>query len=167
MSLHIISNKNNYIQIYIIVHDIVHTLNNSTLIIYYILVFHIEAAIHSHKIIQELHKNGAKAGVAINPGTSLSLLEAVLPYVDLVNIMSVNPGFGGQSFIEESVNRISQVSQMLKKIGRVEEVDIEVDGGVSSDTVERIVSAGASFLVAGTYVYGAEDRSVAIQSLRI
>ena len=132
-----------------------------------ILVFHIEAATHSHKIIQEIKNSGAKAGVAINPGTSLHALEAVLPYVDIVNVMSVNPGFGGQSFIEDSVSRISQLAESLKRIGRDKEVDIEVDGGVSSATVERIVTAGANFLVAGTYVYGAENRATAIQSLRL
>ena len=121
-----------------------------------LLCFHIEAATHSHRLIQSIQAAGAKAGVAINPGTSISQIEAILPYVDMVNMMSVNPGFGGQKFIKETVDRIRMVRSMLEKLGRADEVLIEVDGGVNRDTADEIKAAGANMLVAGTFVYKAE-----------
>jgi len=131
-----------------------------------ILVFHVEAAVHSHRLIQAIHGKGAKAGIAVNPGTSLLMVEPLLPYVDLVNIMSVNPGFGGQSFIPESVERISALRKMLEAICRVDDVFIQVDGGINSETVESVVNAGANLLVAGTFFYGAPDRKQAVRILR-
>ncbi len=131
-----------------------------------ILVFHVEAAVHAHRLIQAIHARGAKAGLAINPGTSLTLLEPLLPYVDLVNIMSVNPGFGGQSFIPESIERIRTLHKMLEARRRVDQVYIEVDGGVNDETVESVVAAGANLLVAGTFFYGAANRKQAIKILR-
>jgi ribulose-phosphate 3-epimerase len=131
-----------------------------------ILVFHVEAAVHAHRLIQAIHAKGAKAGIAVNPGTSLSLVEPLVPYVDLINVMSVNPGFGGQSFIPESIERIRAVKKMLEHRRRVDEVYIQVDGGVNAATVDSIVDAGANFLVAGTYFYGAPDRKQALAILR-
>ena len=131
-----------------------------------ILCFHIEAATHSHRLIQSIQAAGAKAGVAINPGTSISQIEAILPYVDMVNMMSVNPGFGGQKFIKETVDRIRMVRSMLEKLGRADEVLIEVDGGVNRDTADSIKAAGANMLVAGTFVYKAEDQKEAISFLK-
>jgi ribulose-phosphate 3-epimerase len=131
-----------------------------------ILVFHVEAAVHSHRLIQAIHAKGAKAGIAVNPGTSLSLVEPLIPYVDLINVMSVNPGFGGQSFIPESIERIRAVKKMLEQRRRADEVYIQVDGGVNAETVDSIVDAGANFLVAGTYFYGAPDRKQALRILR-
>lgn len=131
-----------------------------------ILVFHIEVAVHPHRLIQTIHAAGAKAGLAINPGTALELIEPLLPYVDLVNVMSVNPGFGGQNFILETIGRIRKLRKMLEEIGRQEEVFIQVDGGVNAETVESVIKAGANILVAGTFFYGAHDRSQALKILR-
>ncbi len=131
-----------------------------------ILVFHVEAAVHAHRLIQAIHAKGAKAGIAVNPGTSLSLVEPLVPYVDLINVMSVNPGFGGQSFIPESLERIRAVKKMLEHRRRVDDVYIQVDGGVNAETVDSVVDAGANLLVAGTYFYGAPDRKQALRILR-
>jgi ribulose-phosphate 3-epimerase len=131
-----------------------------------ILVFHVEAAVHAHRLIQAIHAKGAKAGIAVNPGTSLSLVEPLVPYVDLINVMSVNPGFGGQSFIPESLDRIRALKKMLEARSRFEQVYIQVDGGVNAETAASVVNAGANFLVAGSYFYGAPDRKEAIRILR-
>ena len=131
-----------------------------------ILCFHIEASTHSHRLIQAIQAAGAKAGVAINPGTSISQIEAVLPFVDMVNVMSVNPGFGGQKFISQTVERIQKIKSMLKEIGRDADVLIEVDGGVNMSTAESIKAAGANMLVAGTFVYKAENQKEAISFLK-
>lgn len=131
-----------------------------------ILVFPVETAVHSHRLIQTIQAAGARAGVAINPGTSLALLEPLLFYVDLINIMSVNPGFGGQSFIPESLDRIRQVKSMLERAGRAQSVLIEVDGGINAETAPMAVAAGAQVLVAGTFFYGARDRALALKALR-
>ena len=131
-----------------------------------ILCFHVEAAVHSHRLIQAIQAAGAKAGVAINPGTSISQIEAVLPFVDMVNVMSVNPGFGGQKFISQTVERIQKIKSMLKEIGRDADVLIEVDGGVNMSTAESIKAAGANMLVAGTFVYKAENQKEAISFLK-
>ncbi len=131
-----------------------------------ILVFPIESVVHSHRLIHAIQAAGSKAGVAINPGTSLSLLEPLLPYVDLVNIMSVNPGFGGQSFIPAAISRIKVLRSMLDSLGRTNEVLIEVDGGINAETAPAVVAAGAQVLVAGTFFYGARDRAAALKTLR-
>ena len=131
-----------------------------------ILVFPIESVVHSHRLIHAIQAAGARAGIAINPGTSLSLLEPLLPYVDLVNVMSVNPGFGGQSFIPASLTRIRQLKSMIEAAHRSSQVLIEVDGGINAETAPAVVAAGAQVLVAGTFFYGARDRSVALQTLR-
>lgn len=131
-----------------------------------ILVFHVEAARHPHRIIQEIHSKGRKAGVALNPGTSLEVCAAVLPFADVVMLMSVNPGFGGQSFIPQTIERIRGLSQMLTSLGRRDQVLIEVDGGISSDNCKTVIAAGANVLVAGTAVYGQKDRAQAVKSLR-
>lgn len=131
-----------------------------------ILSFHVEAAVHSHRLIQSIQAEGAKAGIAINPGTSISSIEALLPYVDMVNVMSVNPGFGGQKFIKETIERIKSIKSRLKDIGRADEVLIEVDGGVNRSTADEIKAAGANMLVAGTFVYKAEDQKEAINFLK-
>jgi len=131
-----------------------------------ILVFHVEAAKHAHRIIQSTQALGRKAGVAINPGTPLEACFAVLPYVDLVLIMSVNPGFGGQAFIAEAVSRTEQLAKKLSELGRRDQVLIEVDGGVTATNAGILIQAGAQVLVAGTAVYGQKDRAAAIRALR-
>ncbi|MFW7378150.1 MAG: ribulose-phosphate 3-epimerase [Oligoflexus sp.] len=128
------------------------------------LVFPVESVVHPHRLIQTIHEAGAKAGIAINPGTSLSQAEELLPFVDLINVMSVNPGFGGQSFIPQVVDKIRRLKKQLTDIGS--SALIQVDGGINQNTSKEVLEAGAQVLVAGTYVYGADNRSNAIESLR-
>ena len=131
-----------------------------------ILVFHVEAAMHAHRIIQVIKSRGKMAGIALNPGTPLQLAYALAPYVDIIMLMSVNPGFGGQSFIEETVIRVQQLSAFLKDQGLSDKVLIEIDGGVNAKNASSLTKAGARVLVAGTSVYGAQDRKAAISALR-
>lgn len=126
---------------------------------------HAEATKHLHRAVESIHALGLKAGVSLNPATSLSVLEEILPYVDLVLVMSVNPGFGGQSFIESSVDKVAQLKQML--LAKKSLALIEVDGGVNDKNVAAIKEAGADVIVAGSYVYGAKDIKRAIDSLKI
>ena len=126
---------------------------------------HVEATKHLHRAVESIHALGLKAGVALNPATSLAVLEEILPYVDLVLVMSVNPGFGGQSFIASSVKKIAQLKQMLK--AKKSLALIEVDGGVNDKNVGELKQAGADVIVAGSYVYGAKDVGQAVRSLKI
>lgn len=125
---------------------------------------HAEATKHLHKIIQTIHDMGLKAGVALNPATSLTAVENILADVDLVLIMSVNPGFGGQKFIESSVDKIVELKGMLEHCSS--KAVIEVDGGINGENVKLVKNAGASVIVAGSYVYGAKDIKKAIDSLK-
>ena len=129
-----------------------------------IITFHVEAAKHAHRIVQEIHAAGCKAGVALNPATSLSAVEELLGDVDMVLIMTVNPGYGGQKFIPSMLKKISR----LKKIISAQNLncDIEVDGGVNAETSKLIRDAGANILVAGSAIYGAENIFDAINSIR-
>ncbi len=131
-----------------------------------ILIFHVEAARHSHRLIQAIRTEGAKAGIALNPGTPLSAVESLIPFVDVILVMSVNPGFGGQSFIPQSVDRIKTLAEMIKKQGRQGDVVIQVDGGIDEKNVAQVVQAGARMIVAGSFIYGAKDRRAQIEKLR-
>ena len=124
-----------------------------------IVTVHQEACTHLHRTIQKIHELGAKAGVALNPGTSLEAIRDVLPYLDLLLVMSVNPGFGGQSYIEASTAKLGRARAMLDEVGS--DAELEVDGGVGVSNVEEIVSAGASVVVAGSAVYGHPDGAAA------
>ena len=124
-----------------------------------IVTVHQEACTHLHRTIQKIHELGAKAGVALNPGTSLEVIRDVLPYLDLLLVMSVNPGFGGQSYIEASTAKLSRARAMLDEVGS--DAELEVDGGVGVSNVEEIVNAGASVVVAGSAVYGHPDGAAA------
>lgn len=128
------------------------------------IVVHVEATKHLHRCIQQIKAGNMKAGVALNPATSLSTVEEILPYVDMVLLMTVNPGFGGQSFIETMVPKVRKLAEMIKE--RRLKVDIQVDGGINDKTAKLVTEAGANILVAGSYVYGAEDVKKAISSLR-
>lgn len=128
------------------------------------IVVHVETTKHLHRCIQQIKAEGMKAGVALNPATSLSTVEEILPYVDMVLLMTVNPGFGGQSFIEGVVPKIEHLHAMITERGL--NVDIQVDGGVNAETSKLVKAAGANVLVAGSYVYGAEDTAAAIASLK-
>ena len=126
---------------------------------------HQEACVHLDRALQQIHEAGMKAGVALNPATPVSTLSCVAGQLDLILIMSVNPGFGGQKFIPYSVEKIRQAKELLQKAGNTEAV-IEVDGGINAKTVQLVKDAGATFLVAGSAVFGAADRKTAIASLR-
>lgn len=128
------------------------------------IVVHAEATKHLHRCIQQIKAGNMKAGVALNPATPLAAVEEILPYVDMVLLMTVNPGFGGQSFIETMVPKVRRLAGMIKE--RDLAVDIQVDGGINDKTAKLITAAGANILVAGSYVYGAEDVAQAIASLR-
>lgn len=129
-----------------------------------LICIHVEATKHLHRAIQQIHDMGLKAGVALNPATSLTTVEEILPYVDLVLIMSVNPGFGGQSYIETSTAKIAELKKMLK--AAKSKAYIEVDGGINDKNVAAVKKAGANVIVAGSYVYGSEDVKKAIASIK-
>jgi ribulose-phosphate 3-epimerase len=127
-----------------------------------ILTVHVEATAHLHRVVQQIHELGAKAGVTLNPATPLVALEEILPEVDLVLIMSVNPGFGGQSYIASSSEKIRRLRQMLNAIGST--ADVAVDGGIKAHNAAEIAAAGANLLVVGSGVFGG-PRSIA-QNMR-
>ncbi|WP_047984926.1 ribulose-phosphate 3-epimerase [Ornithinibacillus californiensis] len=129
-----------------------------------IITVHQEATVHLHRTIQLIKANGVKAGVAINPGTPAEMIKEVLADVDLVLVMTVNPGFGGQSFIESTVKKIQQIAAWRKEFGN--SFEIEVDGGVNVSTAKKCADAGAEVLVAGSAVYNQLDRKQAIQDIR-
>lgn len=117
-----------------------------------ILTVHVEACVHLNRVVQNIKELGAKAGVAINPATPLVMLEEILTEVDLVLLLSVNPGFGGQSYIPSSTRRIARLREMLDHLGK-SAVELEVDGGINPDTAAEVASAGASILVAGSAIF--------------
>jgi ribulose-phosphate 3-epimerase len=123
---------------------------------------HVETCPHLHRTLQRIRDAGIEPGVAINPATSLGLLDDVLPFVGFVLLMSVNPGFGGQTFIPESLERIRRLRRMAG--GRP--LDIAVDGGIDRSTAGAVVAAGATTLIAGSAVFGADDRAAALAELR-
>ena len=123
-----------------------------------------EATVHLHRLIYQIKEAGATAGVVLNPGSPLSLIEQVLPDVDLILLMTVNPGFGGQKFIRSMLTKIKSLRQKLDAIGS--KAIIEVDGGIASDTVADVVAAGARLLVAGSAIFKKEDYGKAIADLR-
>ncbi|MBQ2035657.1 MAG: ribulose-phosphate 3-epimerase [Peptococcaceae bacterium] len=127
------------------------------------IVVHAEACTHLHRTIQSIHATGKKAGVALNPATSLSVLDYILPELDMVLLMSVNPGFGGQKFIN-IVPKLERLMEMCKE-QNVQPL-IQVDGGITAETAPLVKNAGANVLVAGSAVFGKPDRAEAIKALR-
>jgi ribulose-phosphate 3-epimerase len=125
---------------------------------------HVETEPHLQRALQLIRDGGAKAGIAINPATSAETLASALDFCDFVLVMTVNPGFGGQRFIEPVVGKIRRIAQMIANSGAA--VEIEVDGGIDAVTAPRVVSAGARILVAGSAVFGRSDRASAIQAIR-
>ncbi|HUP28175.1 MAG TPA: ribulose-phosphate 3-epimerase [Chloroflexia bacterium] len=129
------------------------------------IIVHVEAVTHLHRVIQQIRSTGARPGVAINPATALVDLEEILEYIDMVIVMTVNPGFGGQEFIGSMLPKITRLRQMIDGLDL--SCDIEVDGGIHEETAPGVVAAGANLLVAGSAVYGApEGVAAAIQRLR-
>ena len=130
-----------------------------------VLTVHIEACRHIHRTLQRIRQLGAKAGVALNPGTPLSAVEEIISELDLLLVMSVNPGFGGQAFIPASVNKVARARALLD--AAASSADIEVDGGVDASNAAVLVEAGATVLVAGSAIYGhPEGPAVGIRSIR-
>jgi ribulose-phosphate 3-epimerase len=130
-----------------------------------ILTVHYEACRHLHRTIQAIKATGMKAGVALNPHTTIDVLEDVILDLDLVLIMSVNPGFGGQKFIPNAVNKVKKLKDLINKTGS--KALIEVDGGVNLETGKLLVNAGANALVAGSFVFGSENPSQTIEKLKL
>lgn len=129
-----------------------------------IITFHVEAARHHHRIIQQIKAAGCKAGIALNPGTSLAMIEELLADVDMVLIMTVNPGFGGQKFIDSQLDKIHMLYHTIQDMDF--DCDIEVDGGINPETSKLVRQAGANVLVAGSAIYGADDIAAAIKNIR-
>ena len=125
---------------------------------------HYEACVHLHRTVQEIHDAGMKAGVTLNPSTPVCVLEDILADVDMVLLMSVNPGFGGQKFIENTIAKTQRLRRMIAEQGLA--TLIEVDGGVQGQTAPRLVAAGVDVLVSGSYVFGASDPLKVIRELR-
>lgn len=129
-----------------------------------IITVHQEAVVHLHRTVQLIHSLGKKAGVSINPATPASTLEMIVDEVDLVLVMSVNPGFGGQSFIPAMLTKIRQLRSMIERSGRA--IELEVDGGVNAENIGTIAAAGADVFVAGNAVFNSADYAAAITALR-
>ena len=125
---------------------------------------HVETEPHLQRALQLIRDGGAKAGIAINPATAAETLSTALDFCDYVLVMTVNPGFGGQKFIEPVVPKIRHISRLIREKGL--SVEIEVDGGIDAKTAPSVVSAGASILVAGSAVFGRGDRPAAMESIR-
>jgi ribulose-phosphate 3-epimerase len=125
---------------------------------------HVEACNHLHRVIAQIKQRGLKAGAVLNPATSLATLDYILEDLDLVMLMSVNPGFGGQSFIPSSLEKIWQLRQRIDSLGL--DTGIEVDGGVSNKTIKDVAEAGANIFVAGSAVYNSDDYGTTISELK-
>jgi ribulose-phosphate 3-epimerase len=126
---------------------------------------HFEACTHLHRTVQEIHNAGMKAGVTLNPATPVSVLEDIIDDVEMVLLMSVNPGFGGQKFIERTIEKARQLRRLINEHGC--KTLIEVDGGVQNETAPRLVAAGVDVLVSGSYVFKSETPEETIHGLRM
>jgi ribulose-phosphate 3-epimerase len=129
-----------------------------------IITVHYEACRHLHRAVHRIKEMGARAGVSLNPATPVSVLSDVLQDLDLVLIMTVNPGFGGQTFIQHSIPKIRQISEMIRSINPA--IHLEVDGGIDDLTAPLVVEAGANVLVAGNFIFRSKDIPAAVHTLR-
>jgi ribulose-phosphate 3-epimerase len=125
---------------------------------------HIEADPHAHRTLSSIRAAGAQAGIAVNPATPLSALDEAIKFADYVLVMSVNPGFGGQEFIPNSLDKVRRLRKMLDERGL--KIRIEIDGGINSDNVAEVAGAGAEIIVSGSAIFGAPDPAVALRELR-
>lgn len=130
----------------------------------HIMNVHYEACPHLHRTIQQIHHAGMQAGVTLNPHTPVHVLEDIIQDIDMVLLMTVNPGFGGQQFIEHSIQKVKKLKELIQRTGS--HTLIQVDGGVNADTAPRLVKAGVDVLVAGSYVFGAEQPEERIKQLK-
>lgn len=130
-----------------------------------LMTVHYEAVRHLHRTVQEIHAAGMKAGVSLNPSTPVSVLEDIINDVDLVLLMSVNPGFGGQKFIENTIGKVGRLREMIAQSGS--QALIEIDGGVQGETAPRLVEAGSDVLVSGSYVFKSADPIKTIHDLKV
>lgn len=130
-----------------------------------LMTVHYEAVRHLHRTVQEIHAAGMKAGVALKPSTPVSVLEDIINDVDLVLLMSVNPGFGGQKFIENTIGKVGRLREMIAQSGS--QALIEIDGGVQGETAPRLVEAGSDVLVSGSYVFKSADPIKTIHDLKV
>lgn len=130
-----------------------------------LITVHAEACQHLDRVIQQIHDAGVKAGVALNPATPLNVLEYVLEKVDMVLLMTVNPGFGGQKYLDSCTKKIAQLRSWINELGY--DIDIEVDGGINKDTIHTVLKAGANVIVAGSSVFGGEAGKNAEELLEI
>lgn len=129
-----------------------------------LITVHAEATLHLHRLVQQIKEAGLKAGVSLNPGTPLGSIEEILPFVDLVLIMSVNPGFGGQAFIPTCLDKIKRLKAMQQNLNLT--FDIQVDGGVTEQNAQQVTAAGANVLVAGSAIYNSADMVKTIKVLK-
>ena len=125
---------------------------------------HIEAVANAHRTLSSIRAAGALAGIVINPGTALAALDEVIKFADYVLVMSVNPGFGGQEFIPESIEKVRRLRKMIDERGL--KTRIEIDGGINADNIAEVTSAGAEIIVAGSAIFGATDPAVALREMR-
>jgi len=129
-----------------------------------IITVHSEASTHLHRTVQKIKSLGKKAGVSIVPSTNESVLDYVLEDIDLILIMTVNPGFGGQKFIYSQLKKIENIANKISKLGR--KIDLEIDGGINQETAKQVIDCGANVLVAGSFIFGNKNYSENIQKLR-
>lgn len=129
-----------------------------------IITVHAEATTHLHRTVQNIKSQNVKAAVSLNPGTSLTVLEEVLPELDMVLLMSVNPGFGGQSFIGTTLDKVKRLKGMIDQRGL--DIDIQIDGGVKLNNAKEIVEAGANVLVAGSAIFGSDNIAETVKQFR-
>jgi len=128
------------------------------------LTVHVEAAVHLHRVVEQIREKGMKAGVALNPSTPASAIKQMIPFIDLVNVMTVNPGFGGQEFIRPMLKKVREVADMIAE--NRSKAYLEVDGGIGGHNAAELVRAGATVLVAGHSVFDKRNVSAAIRKLR-
>ncbi|MEQ9426791.1 MAG: ribulose-phosphate 3-epimerase [Cyclobacteriaceae bacterium] len=129
-----------------------------------IISVHYEACDHLHRVVQQIKELGCQASVAINPHTSVELLLDIIPFIDIVLVMSVNPGFGGQKFIPQTVDKVRRLKKLIEKTNP--KCQIEIDGGVTMDNADQLISAGADILVAGSFVFNSTDPKGTIKRLK-
>ena len=130
----------------------------------HMITFHIEATHEPLMVIDRIHSCGAKAGISVKPGTPVGMIKELIPFVDMVLIMTVEPGFGGQGFIHETLKKVSMTRAIAVEAGK--QIRIEVDGGINDRTAAECRNAGADVLVSGTYLFGAKDMAQAVKSVR-